>query len=170
MCTLKFAALDELDNHSRCSHVVQFLQCEGCQFKTKNEKDFNIHLETLQKCRKCDERYHNEDSLKTHIENQHKEESLKCDACEFTTVHQETLGKHIVDFHSQPMNVDHNSQSEHQNSVQCDQCNETFFINEDLEKHRNASHAVNNKKILVQQEYINQVLAENALLKTEVAN
>ena len=68
------------------------------------------------------------------------------------------------------MNANHNSQSEHQNVVQCDQCSETFTINEDLEKHRHASHEVNNKKILVQQEYIDQVLAENAVLKTEVSN
>ena len=79
-------------------HEEDTFQCKECEFKAGRKSELEAHLE----CIECKSVFHIAEKLRSHTEKEHASDSLKCDACGLVITTQESLGKHIVEFHSNP--------------------------------------------------------------------
>ena len=140
-CSMKFPSSEELKDHMKTIHEVACFICKECQFKSTTKTELDVHLDSLIKCKECTVIHHSEDSLKIHMENEHRGNNLKCDACSFVTTTQELLGKHIVDSHSnlsppQSPIVGPNSPETSVETFPCDICNRTLNSLNEFNNHK----------------------------------
>ena len=91
-----------IQNVTSNSHILSYLHCNECEYKTKDKSNLKQHLRAVHRmgnmiqCGECDYEAGSKRSYETHMLRFHKKgKCLKCNDCEFTSSHLYHLKRHI---------------------------------------------------------------------------
>lgn len=93
LCNEKFTDDIFLNDHKKLHCKIK-----NCNARLSNINELHIHTlnHKIYKCKYCFKRYHNKNTLTTHIFNKHNELVLKCNVCNKNFISLNTLSKHIL--------------------------------------------------------------------------
>ena len=134
-CYFTTSNIDKLNDHvSGCHTLKAQYACIECDFVTTtttslSKHSVDVHGNTLKSyCRQCDKIFPHEQQLEFHRQQYHESPVLKCAQCDFISVIQYRMDKHLGECHN-------NSQW-----GQCTKCNFTSMSKARLDRHMMNNH------------------------------